>query len=177
MWKSVENNLFTLFMSMGWDDVSELRPPTGLLFISKMFMKRHDGMIRTGKNRRTRRKTCVNASLSTYPWTDPGSTRASAVWGRRLTAWAMARPWNGTRSTAALTLDALNKPNLNLTAKNKHCISRARSVNNEQWQKFKFEFFYESEILSAINPKITQPNDIHFYSGIYFTPDSNSLQA
>jgi hypothetical protein len=25
-----------MFMSMGWDDISELRPPTGLLFIPQM---------------------------------------------------------------------------------------------------------------------------------------------
>jgi hypothetical protein len=48
------------------------------------------GMILTGENRWTRRKTCPSATLST---TNPtGLTRArtwaAAVWGRRLTAWA-----------------------------------------------------------------------------------------
>jgi hypothetical protein len=39
----------------------------------------HGGMILTGENRRARRETCPSA-------------RAAAVTGRRLTAWAMARP-------------------------------------------------------------------------------------
>jgi hypothetical protein len=42
------------------------------------------------ENRRTRRKTCPSATLSTTNLT--GLTRAAAVWGRRLTAWAMSRP-------------------------------------------------------------------------------------
>jgi hypothetical protein len=32
--------LFMLFMSMGWDYVSELRPPVGLLFIPQMICER-----------------------------------------------------------------------------------------------------------------------------------------
>jgi hypothetical protein len=55
----------------------------------------HGGMILTGENRRTRRKTCPSATLST---TNPtgltrARTQATAVRGRWLTAWAMARPW------------------------------------------------------------------------------------
>jgi hypothetical protein len=47
--------------------------------------------ILTGENRRTRRKTCPSATL---PTTNPtrAQNRASAVRGRRLTTWAMARP-------------------------------------------------------------------------------------
>jgi hypothetical protein len=54
----------------------------------------HGGMILTGENRRTRRKTCPNATLST---TNPTGltlalTRAAEVRGQRLTSWATARP-------------------------------------------------------------------------------------
>jgi hypothetical protein len=54
----------------------------------------HSGMILTGENRRTRRKTCPSATLST---TNPtgltwARTQAAAVRGRRLTAWVVARP-------------------------------------------------------------------------------------
>jgi hypothetical protein len=50
----------------------------------------------TGENRRTRWETYHSAALST---TNPtgltwARTRTSAVRGRRLTAWAMARPWD-----------------------------------------------------------------------------------
>jgi hypothetical protein len=55
---------------------------------------RHDGMILTGEHRRTRRNTCPSATLST---TNPtrltrAQTRASAMRGQGLTAWAMPRP-------------------------------------------------------------------------------------
>jgi hypothetical protein len=48
----------------------------------------------TGENRSTRGKPCLSATLSTTnpTWTELGSNRASAVRGRRLTAWAMTRP-------------------------------------------------------------------------------------
>jgi hypothetical protein len=48
----------------------------------------------TGEKWSTRRETCPSATLSTTnpTWTDPRSNPASAVGGRRLTAWAMARP-------------------------------------------------------------------------------------
>jgi hypothetical protein len=70
-----------LFMSMGWDYVSELRQPTGILFITQMIcvyggmMEWHDGMIFTGETRRTRRKTCPSATSSTTnsTRTDPGA--------------------------------------------------------------------------------------------------------
>jgi hypothetical protein len=90
----------------GWDCVSELRPQTGLLLIPQeicMNMESYGGTILTGENRRTRRKPCPNAAL---PTTIPhGLTRAripaSAVRGRRLTAWAMSRPHS-------ILLNALN---------------------------------------------------------------------
>jgi hypothetical protein len=52
------------------------------------------GMILTGENLRTRRKTCPSATLSTINPTGltRARTRAAAVRGRRLTAWAMAQP-------------------------------------------------------------------------------------
>jgi hypothetical protein len=51
-----------LFMSVGWDCVSELRPPTGLLFVppNYIWVWGHGGMILTWENRRTRRKTCTS---------------------------------------------------------------------------------------------------------------------
>jgi hypothetical protein len=57
--------------------VSELRPPTGLLFFTQMMydMDSQDRIILTGENRRTRRKSCPIATLSTSnsTWTDPGA--------------------------------------------------------------------------------------------------------
>jgi hypothetical protein len=52
------------------------------------------GMILTGKNRSTRRKIWSNSTLSAInlTWTSPGSIRASAMRGRGLKAWALARP-------------------------------------------------------------------------------------
>jgi hypothetical protein len=86
-----------LFMSMGWGYVSELRPLTGLLFIPRWYTSKrsHDGMILTGETEELGVKT-VQVQLCppqiphglTRAW-----TRASAVTGRRLTAWAMARPY------------------------------------------------------------------------------------
>jgi hypothetical protein len=66
-----------LFMSIGRDCASELPPPTGLLFIPQMIYEygepRWNNIDRD--NRRTRRKTCPIASLSTTKpiWNDPGS--------------------------------------------------------------------------------------------------------
>jgi hypothetical protein len=52
--------LMEMVMSMGWDYVSELRPPTGLLFapIWYVSIENHGGMILPGKYRRTLRETC-----------------------------------------------------------------------------------------------------------------------
>jgi hypothetical protein len=58
---------YLLFMSMGWDNVPELRPSKGLLFISHMiseYEERWWNDIVRG-NRRTRRNTCPSATLST----------------------------------------------------------------------------------------------------------------
>jgi hypothetical protein len=59
-----------------------------------MSVESDGGMILTGENRRTRRKTSPGDTLS--PKIPQGLTRgrnwASALRGRRLTAWAMARP-------------------------------------------------------------------------------------
>jgi hypothetical protein len=64
----------TLFMSTGWDYISELRPITGLLLFIPQSTESHSGMILTGETRRTRRKTCPSAALSTTnpSWIDPG---------------------------------------------------------------------------------------------------------
>jgi hypothetical protein len=67
-----------MFMSMGWDDVSELRPLTGLLFIPTISggWLGKGGMILTGENRIARRKTSRIATLPTNPtWTDLGANR------------------------------------------------------------------------------------------------------
>jgi hypothetical protein len=45
-------NLKMIIMSMGWDYVSELRPPAGLLVITQVIyeMKNYGGMISTREN-------------------------------------------------------------------------------------------------------------------------------
>jgi hypothetical protein len=59
---------------MGWNFISELRPPTGMLFIPRknMSMESRSGMILTGETEELW-QTCVNATLSTTnrTWTDP----------------------------------------------------------------------------------------------------------
>jgi hypothetical protein len=59
---------------MGWDDVSELRPPAGLLFIPNIIYEYGEPLWNDidRKILRTSRKTCPSAILSTT-WTDPGS--------------------------------------------------------------------------------------------------------
>jgi len=68
---------FKVFMSMGWDYVSELRSPTGLLFILQVIHEHGKPWQNDngGRNRRTRRKTCPSATLSTInpTWTDTGA--------------------------------------------------------------------------------------------------------
>jgi hypothetical protein len=76
-------------MSMGWDHVSELRPPTGLLFIPQMMYEYGDPRwndIDRGKPKNSE-KTCPSTTLSLQ--IPHGLTRASAEIGRRLTAWAI----------------------------------------------------------------------------------------
>jgi hypothetical protein len=81
-------------MLMGWDYVSELRPPAGLLsFRWYMNMESHDGMISTGKAEELGE---IPVPVPLCPPQIPHRmtrvrTRASAVRGRRLTAWATAR--------------------------------------------------------------------------------------
>jgi hypothetical protein len=67
-----------MFMSMGWHEVSELRPPTGLLFISQViyeYGELREKMMITGENQRTQRKPCLSATLSTTnpTWIHPGA--------------------------------------------------------------------------------------------------------
>jgi hypothetical protein len=84
-------------MSAGWDYASGLRPLTGLLLIPQTIYEygepRRNDIDR--ENLRTRRKTCPIATLSTTnpTRTDLGTNQTSAVTGRRLTAWPIARPW------------------------------------------------------------------------------------
>jgi hypothetical protein len=73
---------------MGWDYVSELRPPTGLLFILQMIYeygepRRNDT---DGENRRSLKKACPSATLSiTNPTCkDPGTK--PGLFGERPTA-------------------------------------------------------------------------------------------
>jgi hypothetical protein len=73
----------------------ELRLLTGPLSIHQIieWIWSSGGIILTEENRSTRRKTCPNATLSPQipyglPW---ARTQATAVWRRRLTAWAMSR--------------------------------------------------------------------------------------
>jgi hypothetical protein len=95
-----------LFMSVGWDYVSELRPANGILFIPRwcMNMESDGGIIMTGENRRTRVDRPVRVSLFHHKptCTDKARTRASAVKARRLTAWVMARPVDRPRTIILL---------------------------------------------------------------------------
>jgi hypothetical protein len=66
-----------MIISMGWDYVSELRLPAGLLFNLQMIYEfgepRWNDTDR--ENRRTRRKTCLSTTLPTTnpTWTDLGA--------------------------------------------------------------------------------------------------------
>jgi hypothetical protein len=89
-------NFFHLFsMSIWCDYVSELRPPTGLLFIPRWYisMVSHGGMLLSWYNRRPRRKNLSQCHFIQHKShiTIRERIRASAVKGRRLTTWAMAR--------------------------------------------------------------------------------------
>jgi hypothetical protein len=78
------------------ETVSDLQPLTGLLFIPRWYIRyrSHGGMIVTGDNRRTHRKS-VPVSLC-VPQIPHGLThariRASELRLRRLTAWTKSRP-------------------------------------------------------------------------------------
>jgi hypothetical protein len=70
-----------LFMSMGRDYDSELRPAKGLQFIPRwQGTESHGGTILTEENQGTRSKTCPSATLST---TNPTQTDSSAKPGLR----------------------------------------------------------------------------------------------
>jgi hypothetical protein len=62
---------------MKWDYVSELLKLTDILLIPRWYMSMENdgGMILTGENTRTQRKTCPSATLSTTNprWIDPGA--------------------------------------------------------------------------------------------------------
>jgi hypothetical protein len=93
-------NRFLLFMSMGWSYVSERRPPTGPLFIPRMYMSNecHSGMILTGKTEELGEKPsqCHFVHHKFSLGMTRARTCASAVRSRILTTWAMVRP-NGSR--------------------------------------------------------------------------------
>jgi hypothetical protein len=92
LWSSSLCNFLHYFCCVGWNNVSvELLPLTGPLFIPQMIHEwiwSSGGMILTGENRRTRRKTCPSATLSTtnYTWTDlvgnPGLRREKPATNR-----------------------------------------------------------------------------------------------
>jgi hypothetical protein len=83
---------------MGWNDVSELLPPTSLLFIPQMIYKcggpRRNDIDRTW---RSRRKICSSATLCTTSttWNDSGVNSGVCSERSLLTAWAMARTYVG----------------------------------------------------------------------------------
>jgi hypothetical protein len=103
--------LFLLIISVGWDYVSELQPPTSLLFIPKMIW-----VWRATAEWYWHGKT---THLGEKPVSVPlcpahiqhaltrARTRVSAVRGRRLNAWAIVRPYINT--TNILYVQQTNK--------------------------------------------------------------------
>jgi hypothetical protein len=91
----------TLFMSMGWDYVPELRPPADVLFIPHMI---HEyGQPRWNDTDRGKTKTSDKKTIPVPlcpPQIPQGLTRAltwtSVVRGLRLTAWTTPRPLDAT---------------------------------------------------------------------------------
>jgi hypothetical protein len=75
-WRRLSSVMLSLFMSTGWDYVSELWSPTHLLFIPQVICECGESQWNDtdGKYRRTRRKPCPNAILSdrSPTWTDLG---------------------------------------------------------------------------------------------------------
>jgi hypothetical protein len=69
--------LLLLFVSMGWDYVSELRPLTSLLFIPQMTYESEEAQWNDSDRGKPNKfeKTCPSAILSTTKptWTDPGT--------------------------------------------------------------------------------------------------------
>jgi hypothetical protein len=81
---------------MGWDNVSELRPPMGLLFVPRWYEYGEPWWNDTDRvKQKNFRKTNVPAPLRP-PWISHGLTRAqtrfSMVRGWRLSAWTTTRP-------------------------------------------------------------------------------------
>jgi hypothetical protein len=81
-------------MSMGWEDVFELQPPTGLLFIHHTIYEygepRWNNIVGGEPNNSERNLSQCHFVRHKF---HTARTRASAVRGRRLTAWSMARPF------------------------------------------------------------------------------------
>jgi hypothetical protein len=77
--------LCRLYITMGWDYVSELLPLTDILFIPGWYMsvENDSGMILTGQNRRTQRKTCPSATSSTANPTSTDQGANSELRGER----------------------------------------------------------------------------------------------
>jgi hypothetical protein len=96
VWEDVA--YLSFFLSMGWDYVFELQPPTDLLFFPQTMIYEYGALVEwwywQGKPDELGDKP-VPVLLFT-PQIPYGlfraRTRASAVGGRRLTAWVMARP-------------------------------------------------------------------------------------
>jgi hypothetical protein len=108
-----------VFMSTGWDYISELRPPMGILFMTKLYMsmESHGGMILTGENEISGRNFCPSVSLTSHipHGLTRAQTRASEVTGRLLTVWAMTRPfcehvsWNKMAVSLAFVKTVMNE--------------------------------------------------------------------
>jgi hypothetical protein len=123
--------LLSLFMSVGWEDVSELRSPTGLLLIpQKVYENGQPRWNDTGRgNRRSRRQTCPCVILSTANpiLTNSGSNPDLEVRGQGLTAWAMAGPTDGFRR--ALLCEAAKVS----VAEKKTILPNSESEHLEKW--------------------------------------------
>jgi hypothetical protein len=67
--------MLILFISMGWDCVSELRPPAGLLLSSRWAWRATVELYWQEKTKEYGKEPCPSATLSTTnpTWTDPGS--------------------------------------------------------------------------------------------------------
>jgi hypothetical protein len=81
---------------MGWDDVSERQPPMRLLFVPQVIYE-NGGMMEWYWQGKTEELGETPVPVPLCPPQIPlgltrAQTRASAMRGQRLTAWAMARP-------------------------------------------------------------------------------------